>query len=396
MKVGSRTRSPLLAAAMIAGLASCGRGFSAKEPSRQSSSLGGEQQLVTIRPARILFLPQDSPSSTADVDVDGSRRFMVHGVRVLEHADGALEEADELFPAAPAVQARVLPERLGSGYLFYSVKDGRTLLWKSATWTGKLVPLANFDFSAEQVISGFDRLYIVPLSATRPVALDPSSGAVMDLGPLPPAPSYGAMGFWDAWVGAVEVPYRGLLASFDAGSSWHPVGVAKIQTMSVEPYGLLLSCGQDCFRTTSRTRDRSSEVVSAAETRFVIEPTGLFRPAGSEGTSNEALALKSRADDAADDEEGPAPPPPALAPAKTPGPLGRQPLRWATLHGWPDSPLTAVIARQGALGRVRLRDGRLVAFQRDAYSGGDCHALPVGNGFGFVCSDVGGDTSIYQ
>src|SRR5262245_11160568 len=104
MGVPSRVRGGLLTAALCGTLAGCGAGLSAKSaPSRRTAPSIGEPRPLAIRPARLLFLPQDSPTSTGELDPDGSRRFIVQGVRVLERADGTLDEALERFPRSAAV-----------------------------------------------------------------------------------------------------------------------------------------------------------------------------------------------------------------------------------------------------------------------------------------------------
>ena len=79
-------------------------------------------------------------------------------------------------------------------------------------------------------------------------------------------------------------------------------------------------------------------------------------------------------------------------------PLGKRPLRAAVEDGWPDTETTAVVARGGALGRVSLRDGSVVAVAEDAYPEhrSTCHAVRLGlHGVGFVCGEQDGPTTVY-
>src|SRR5262245_43689693 len=55
-----------------------------------------------VGPAR--FLPDVTPASSGLIDVlpDGSRRFIVSGIRVVDHPDGSIERAREVLPAGVA------------------------------------------------------------------------------------------------------------------------------------------------------------------------------------------------------------------------------------------------------------------------------------------------------
>jgi hypothetical protein len=66
------------------------------------------------------------------------------------------------------------------------------------------------------------------------------------------------------------------------------------------------------------------------------------------------------------------------------------------LHGWPDSAKTAIVADNGALGRVRLSDGKVLDVADRALIGaGSCHGVRLGTGFGFVCAQERGATTVY-
>ena len=104
----------------------------------------------------------------------------------------------------------------------------------------------------------------------------------------------------------------------------------------------------------------------------------------------------------------PSPPPSArpaasLPDAAVPGPLGSGALRAAIEDGWPLTDGTALVARDGALARVRLDDGALVELVPDAFQlkPARCHPLSLSNpgapgAFGFVCGESRGVTALFR
>jgi hypothetical protein len=327
-----------------------------------------------VTPARVVALPDASLAAASVIDSDGSQRLIVQGMRISERVDGSIERARQVFPAGRQIRTLELPDRLGGGHLFYTDSAGASQIWRAKSWSGELEPLANLDADVETIVDGFDRLYVLDRRAFEVLALDPRSGKLLDAGALPAAPAYTALAFADAWRAAVEVPFRGVLVTFDAGASWQPLPLSQT-------YGLELSNGEI--------------VVNTAGGKYVIERSGalrlhdgrasgaaLFRGAG-------GVPLPTAADGRVAEAAEP-------APRQPPGPLGRRPLRAAVLHGWPDSPSTAVVAENGALGRVRLSDGKLLDVDERARLDGSCHGIRLGDGFGFVCAQERGATSIYQ
>ncbi|HEY3665789.1 MAG TPA: hypothetical protein VGL19_07315, partial [Polyangiaceae bacterium] len=155
---------------------------------------------VESDPGPRLFPPlEGSATSTVGQERDGSVRLISYGLRVLSRPSGALEQADEYLPAARGAQALELPSRLGGGFLFFVLSSNATLFFRSPTFTGPLEPFARLDFEADQVVAGFDRLYVVSHRPERMVALDAEHGTSLDLGSLPPSPGYGKMAFVDGW-----------------------------------------------------------------------------------------------------------------------------------------------------------------------------------------------------
>jgi hypothetical protein len=311
-------------------------------------------------PARV-FPPSDRSDVTAESkDSDGGRRFIAQGLRLIESPSGALEAANEFLPGTRIAASGALPGRLSGGHLFVLNSSGSALLWKATSWTGKLVPLARIDGEVERVVAGFDRLYVLRSRGAPWIALDAESGQALDLGSLPPSPGYGSMAFADEWLGAVELPLRGVLATFDAGGAWHSLGIARAE-LSVDEGGI---------------------VVSAPNGRFLLGPGGTQTPLAD---PKQELARKV----------GPAKPDARRLPA--PLPLGPRPLETAVLHGYREAEGTALVAAWGKLARVRLRDGAVLAEQADAYPGrAPCNAVTYGAGPAFVCGEPHGATTLYS
>ena len=312
-----------------------------------------------LGPAR-LFPPAGRADVTGEeIDADGSRRYVAQGLRVIERPDGALEAADTWLPVSRNLRTLALPERLGGGFLFVAATSGSTLLYTAASWTGALKPLVRLDGEVEQVLPGFDRLYVMLGRGSQWIALDPASGQGVDLGSLPRSAGYGSMAFADEWFGVVVAPFRGALATFDAGVTWHPLGS---QVGSVAPLD-------------------GNVLLSVGGRPFALDGAGVLLPLESDGTPNGR-------------------PPRELeqAPQSTakPRPLGARPLEAAVLHGYPNGDGTALVAAGGLLSRVRLADGAVLAKTLDAYAGvTPCEPVPFGAGAGFVCGELGGRTTLY-
>lgn len=358
------TTSVGLGAVALALLGGCGGAqyqWSQSVPANAESA-GKQRTPRIISPARLLALPEPEQADFTIVDADGSRRLVAYGIRILDKGDGSIEQAVELLPATGKVQPIELPPRLGGGYLFHAVSGGTTRVWRSATWTGPLEPFASTSSRTSAIVPGFDRVYLLGQTGSV-LALDAATGNTVDTGPLPASPGYGSMAFADGWLGAVDTAVRGVLVTFDAGASWRPLGM---QTSSP---GVRLHEGQLLVQTSTGTR--------------VIDAEGVVR-------SYSSSAAKSA-------EDGPS--------TAVPKPLGERPLSVAALHGWPETKKTAVVATGGALGRVRVSDGKVLKVVTDAYpGGGSCHGIALGRrstkpgttGAGFVCGREDGRTTVYE
>jgi hypothetical protein len=231
------------------------------------------------------------------------------------------------------------------------------------------------------MVPGFDRLY-ARLASGDIKAIDAGSGRQVSLGPLPRATRIGQLAFADAWRGVAIVDFRGALATFDAGMTWRAIPTSE----------------QSVTQLAVRNGDF---VLDAARQRTILGPRGeldreeLREPAprgressGAYGDSapDASLPFESLARRSSGDAIG----------------FGRRPLRAAIEDGWPDGidsrgVPTAVIAHGGALHRVELRSGALVESRSGAFreEDGACHAVALGQKFGFVCGAPGGTTAVY-
>jgi hypothetical protein len=312
-----------------------------------------------------LFPPTAGPGTLqAGVSRDGSRRLLALGLRVIERPDGSLEVGEELLPTARSARFLELPERLGSGFLFWINASSGTLLYRAASWTAKLQPVVQLDFEVERLVPGFDRLLILPRREGEYRALDLETGKPVPPLGLPPAPAYGAMAFVDGWFGAVQVPLRGTLLSFDAGNSWRPLGLS-VTAFEVSEDALAVTTPTAEYSLTARgalshVADRDAEQVSRAA------QAELSRAVGSGATLS------------------------GLGPASL--------LQTAALVGFPDGRGGAYVATGGTLQRITLETGRVLERREHAYAGAaECQGVRLGaKGIGFVCGQGQELTRIYR
>jgi hypothetical protein len=316
-----------------------------------------------LGPAR-LFPPLLERGDVAfeEVDSDGSRRLIAQGLRLIQRPDGALAAASEFLPSARNVTTLALPERLGGGFLFVVNTSGTALLFGSSTFTGALRSLGSLNADVERVVAGLDRLYVLRTRANW-LGLDLETGKEIGLGSLPSSPGYGSMAFGDAWFGAIELPLRGVVATFDAGQTWHSLHQPRAQ-LSVVEAGVL---------------------VETPERRFVLGPVGTMTPW--RGSARPPLAEAAAARGAVA----------SAAKGAELRPIGPNPLETAVLHGALEpGTKTALVAALGSLARVRMSDGAVLGSLAEAYPGAaPCDGFAFRAGIGFACGEVRGKTTIY-
>jgi hypothetical protein len=290
---------------------------------------------------------------------EGLDKLLVAGLRIVAYEDGRIDRADERFPNG-AVQAVPLPERLGGGYVFYQSDGQGTRLWRAESWTGRLTALSNVDPTVAEVLPGFDRLYLRTRQNTV-FALSADTGAIMARGPLPPTGALGAMTFADGWRAVVDTELRGPLASFDAGASWWPLGIAQTVDAAATVDG--------------------DPVLYVDDGYFRLDVAGHLQ-----------LVRRDVDIDAEEDVTPPEPEPDRRAFG-----LGKRPLRTAILRGIPMEEGQVVVLHEGVLARVEVPSGKVLRKATDVLTdeGATCYPARVGSGAGFVCGVERGPTSIH-
>lgn len=312
-------------------------------------------KLPLIEPSRLL--PDlDSDSQPQGIEPDGTKRFLTMQMRVIERPDGSILRARELLPAGRTnVQSIELPSRLGGGFLFVGATSSKTQLWRADSWLAKLEPIVLVNKRYDDIVPGFDRIYLTSRRTnTNTVAVDPASGEFKPLGNLPQPVGQGDMVFADAWRGVVVADFRGPLATFDAGTTWVPLGIDEAVT--------------------SLALDGDLVVIKTAQQTLSVD---------TEGRVSTYEPPKPVTDDTHE--------------AVVDRPLGRRPLRAAIERGIPVAATRALVAYEGNLVEVSTEDGAVVRTVREAYakSMSECQGIPLGEGVGFVCGARKGPTVVY-
>ena len=313
----------------------------------------------TVRGARVVpsFVREDR---SLGVEPGGGLRGITGGVRVVTLPNGAMLAADDRLPQVPALTT-VLPDRLGGGFLFVL----GTVVWRADRWLSDVRPIYTSPVPIHRMVAGLDRVYLRASNGSHQ-AIDARTGTRIDLGPWPASSFIGPFAAVDGWRAVAISDLRGAVATFDAGATWRPLAL-PIEAKDVTVIGDMIAVsGQD--RTNSW---------------FEVRPDGQIAKLG-------ALPL-----------------PAATTPASStdftgPRTFGQRPLIAALEDGWPLTDGTALVARDGSLGRIRLSDGALVEVAADAFplKPARCHPVPLGsakapNDFGFVCGEVRGKTVLY-
>jgi hypothetical protein len=316
----------------------------------------------TVRGAHLL------PASLDEATVWGAApgggvRAIVAGMRIVSSAGGDVVAASDRLPANPVAVVE-LPERMGGGFLMAIGAH----LWSAKTWLGIASPLFTMPSAIGEVLVGLDRVYV--RSPQGPlVAVDPRTGAVLDLGPLPASPRIASIAALDAWRAVAIADLRGALMTLDAGSSWRPVPL-PIEPFRVAPL-------DEAFSVAGFDRARAPQWWS-------VLPDGQASWLGSNPPTHAGAALRAGK--------------PAID-----APLGARPLLAAVIDGWPLTDGTALVARDGSLVRVRIDDGAVVETRGDAFSlkPARCHPLSLARAadpgaFGFVCGETRGTTLVLR
>ncbi len=335
----------------------------------------------TVRGARLFPAGLDEAHGWG-AEPGGGTRAIVAGVRFVTMENGAMVVANDRLPATPSCVV-ALPDRLGGGFLFGIGPH----LWRAETWVGPTSPLFTSSATIAQVLVGLDRVYLRSPQGGL-VGLEPRTGTPIGLGPLPASPYVGRIAAFDGWRAVAIADLRGALMTLDAGSTWHPL------SLPIEPSELVPLTESIAVGGMDEARQvQWWEVQPDGRTNKL---SGATRASGSPDRSAANGPSLSSGDAAGTDPSVRA--------------FGPRPLASAIENGWPLADGTALVARNGALGRVRLSDGTLVESAADAFplSPARCHPLPLSfdgvvapNGhatgaLGFACGEPRGRTIIYR
>jgi hypothetical protein len=363
----------------------------------------------TVRGARLLPETVDE-TITYGSEAGGGSRVITAGLRVVTSPRGAIVAAEDRLPQAPQITT-ALPERLGGGFLFVI---GSTI-WRADRWLGPAKPIFTSPQSVQSIVPGLDRVYVRSQSSV--LAIDGRTGRVLDLGPWPASPHVASYAAVDGWRAAAVTDMRGVVATFDAGATWRALDLPLDAKQVVVSGDSLAIGGFEGGRAEAWYEFRADGSVARLggaprDVKVKLTPTpaptttsratvfGGFPTAG---------GIVVPAPHPAPTPTPPAPPPPEPREpqvedkedviVKT---FGKRPLATAIEDGWPLTDGTAVIARDGALARVRLADGALTEVVRDAFplKPARCHPISLTRpkavgAFGFVCGEPRGTTVIY-
>ena len=368
----------------LVALAGCahGGGLSVADPRGNLHAGTPASADPTVRGARLVPEVVEEEKSFG-VEAGGGVRTIVAGVRVVSHTNGALLAADDRLPKAPAITVAV-PERMGGGFLF--VIDNT--VWRAAKWLDRAKPIYASNWSTiSRVLVGLDRVYLKSSSGAYR-AIDPRTGAPVDAGAFPGAPYVGAFGALDGWRAVAVTDLRGAMATFDAGASWKPLGLAMDAKEVIPVEEGIAVGGTDSSHTSAWYLVHSDGQVSKL----------LSKPDRRDGSASWQTVASITASAGSNDSSSPASAKASLNGAISKS-LGKRPMVAAVEDGWPMGDQTAIVARDGALARVRLQDGALIDFAPDAFAlkPSRCHpiALSSAGAFGFVCGEPRGRTIIY-
>lgn len=400
-----RRRRALALVLSAASASSCAAGSGERAPAVSALKKVGVGALVdpTVgRPRLVPALPIDTATEFG-TEAGGGTRRMTGGLRVVEWPNGAVRVADARLPQPPSLTTP-LPDRLGGGFLFVL----GTTVWRAEGWLDEATPIYTANHPIQGIFAGLDRVYLRGTNGLHG-AIDPKSGKALDLGPWPATARVGSYAAADGWRAAAVADLRGVVATFDAGATWKTLSVPMVPKQIVTSGDELAIGGADGADELWFELRRDGSLAKLAEapagaTRIVTRrppparrmpvPTFPGRPWPFPVPPGGFVAPPASPSAEAD------PTPEAPEPANRV--LGRRPLAAAIEDGWPLTDGTAVVARDGALAKIRLSDGAVVDFAAQAFplKPSRCHAISLTRAaakgaFGFVCGEPRGATMIY-
>lgn len=336
-------------------------------PSTRIAPFKGAILRPEAAPSPARWLPvTGAGGSEVEVLADGTRRSVVRRLRVEEGPGGTISIARDLLPDGTSSQTVTLPARLGGGTLFLTAVGG-TVVHLASEFLGPLRPIARFRTMPLQVSVAPDRVLLRAADGSRVHSIELPAGTVSPPVGLPIAPRVGQIFFADAFRGVADIDLVGLVATEDAGSSWHPLGVSgPFLEMSSSPEGIVVSTAS------SRYTIDTTGSLSAGEALSVIQPAVGARAGGNPGASSRKRSPS--------------------------GPLGPAPASMTVERGLPVAGGTALVAADGKVLRVRLTDFAVVDRSKEPTSldrDDSCRAVPYGAGAAFVCGGEGSGTSLH-
>jgi hypothetical protein len=339
----------------------------------------------TVRGARLV--PESIALTPSVVSASGAARGVVQGIRFLSGPHGAVRTADD--PIDDPSLTLPLPARLGGGFLFV-VGD---TVYRADEWLGPVRPIFRSSRGLEDATAGLDRVYVrTDLGAH--VALDPTTGAALDLGPWPADPHVGPYVAMDGWRAIALTDVRGPVGTADAGRTWVNLEVPlRVQSLTA----VRRDVERDAWVEAPPAIPADAVVLRDGPPRVRAPRPGAAATAASSARCylvNRALAVSPLA--TCDDVKLEAPPGPDDGPSSD-----ALTLRAAVADGWPLGDGTAVVLEDGSLARISLADGSLVSLDADAVDRRlvRCHAVDLARaeqpgGFGFVCGEPPGRTAV--
>jgi len=375
-------------ALVLGALAACAR--EPREPTRDLSA--GRSSVLRVIPDPTVLGPRIVPETLdpiqfLGIDPSGASRYLAGGLRVLALPNGGTRTSLQELPESPKSEGTgyPLPARLGGGFLFVIQPS----LYRSDTWLSPAHPIYAAPSEIAEVLPGLDRLYVRAANGSV-VALNPSTGTNTDLGPWPIAPSVPGYRALDGWFAVAITDLRGAIATTDAGATWKPLSL-PIHPTSVDVARIDAAMGGASLVAFGARAPGDFLVVRG--TAAPRQPESCFAVHSDEAPSK--LPRCPTVD-----------PPPAAALSPKDAPLvrifGTRPLLAAVEDGWPIGGDEAIVARDGALGRVSLSEGLWTAANLDAFPSrpARCHPMPIlvdegAPALGFACAEPRGRTILY-
>ena len=346
-----------------------------RPPETAATTLHAETVRLGLDPtvAGAHFVPIDvSEDTSLGVEPGGGARSIAAGVRVVALPGGGVMAARDRLPGAHW-DVVALPERVGGGFLF---KIEERSVWRAEKWLAPARPIYSSSVPITRIVPGLDRVYVL---AKGWRAIDGTTGEPKPLGPWPASPTIGGYAAADGWRALAIADLRGPVATSDAGATWRTLA------LPIEPHDVGIRGDALEIRGTEGRSDVYYELRADGQVERVPEPT--HAPDGSSGSEGRR---GQRPNDPAAEASG----------VQPIGLLGAHPLVAAVDDGWPLGDGTALVARDGALSRVRLEDGSIAESAPGAFPlrPSRCHPVPLGapGKIGFVCGEPRGATVIYS